>query len=130
MDIENKLRELFLPVFGLDSVDEINPEASLISDLGADSLDFVEILHLIEVHFGVTIKADEIIAGGVNINSDGIFVDGKLTHKGLSLLQENFSQKKDSFRLGMTKIALFSLIAVRDIANIVELRRQQGGRNA
>ena len=70
--IENKLRELLLPVFGLDSVEQIKSQDSLINDLGADSLDFVEIIYILEHHFGVVVKADEIMIKGANINTDDL----------------------------------------------------------
>ncbi len=130
MNIEKKLRELFLPVFGLESIDEINPEASLINDLGADSLDFVEILHLIERHFGVVIKTDEVMFGGANINTNDLFVNGRLTVEGASLLWSNFPEKKDSFKTGMTKIELFSLLTVRDLVKIIKSKMRQGGLDA
>lgn len=38
--------------------DDITPEAHLIDDLGADSLDLVEIVMLIEDEFGVAIPDD------------------------------------------------------------------------
>jgi len=89
--IENKLRELLLPVFGLDSVEQIKSQDSLINDLGADSLDFVEIIYILEHHFGVVVKADEIMIKGANINTDDLFIDGRLSEKGAKILQKNFS---------------------------------------
>ncbi|UCE21743.1 MAG: hypothetical protein JSV46_05885 [Candidatus Aminicenantes bacterium] len=120
MEVENKLRELLLPVFGLNSIDEIKPEYSLVNDLDADSLDFVEIMHLIEVKFGVVISQNDILIGGKNIETDNLFEDGILTPEGESLLKENFPERKNSLKSGMTKVDLFSLITVRDFAKIIE----------
>ena len=41
---EEKLREILLPVLGLDEIEEVQPEHSLVKDLEADSIDFVEII--------------------------------------------------------------------------------------
>lgn len=120
MDIENKLRELLLPVFGLNSRDEIKPEHSFVNDLDADSLDFVEILHLIEVNFSVVITQNEMLIGGKNIETDMLFEDGILTPEGESLLKENFPERQNSLKSGMTKVDLFSLITVRDFAKTIE----------
>jgi acyl carrier protein len=57
--IEKRLQEMFLPVFGLTSTDEIPVEAALVTDIGADSLDFVEIIYLIEREFRVVINLEK-----------------------------------------------------------------------
>jgi acyl carrier protein len=119
MDIETQLREILLPVFGLDTIDRVKPEYSFIRDLAADSLDFVEILHLVEMNFGVVITQDEVMIGGKNINTDGLFEDGKLTPGGEALLKENFPERKEELKTGMTKVELFSLLTVGDLANII-----------
>jgi acyl carrier protein len=126
MDIQNRLRELLLPVFGLESINEIKPEYSLINDLGADSLDFVEIIHIIETQFGVVVKANEIMVGGSGIYPDDIFVDGRLTDVGVSLLSENYHGREDSFRPGMTKVEVFSLLTVKDLADIIKSKMHGG----
>lgn len=41
------------------SEDKIKPEAKLVEDLGADSLDMVEMLMTLEDQFGVTISDEE-----------------------------------------------------------------------
>ena len=120
MNVENKFREILLPVFGLDFINEIKPEYSFVNDLDADSLDFVEIIHLIEINFGVEISQNEMLIGGKNIDTDGLFEDGILTPEGEFLLKENFPERKKSLKSGMTKVDLFSLITVRDFSKIIE----------
>jgi acyl carrier protein len=127
MEIENKLREILLPVFGLDSIEEIKPEHSLVKDLDADSLDFIEIIQLVELNFGVVITQEEIMIGGKNFDSGGLFEDGKLTAGGEELLKKNFPGKTGDLKTGMTKVELFTLLTVRDLANIII---EEKGRNA
>jgi acyl carrier protein len=126
MDVENKLREILLPVFGVDSVEMIKPEHSLVNDLDLDSLDFIEILHLIEVNFGVVITLDDTLVRGLNVDTSKLFEDGILTSEGEVVLKENFPDRGDTLRSGMSKIELFSLITVRDLANIIDERRKAG----
>lgn len=54
-DISNRIRRL---VAGILHVDEAHvvPEASFINDLGADSLDTVEIAMALETEFGIEVK--------------------------------------------------------------------------
>ncbi len=123
MEIEEKLRNLLLPVFGLNSTDEVQPEHSLINDLGADSIDFVEIIYLIEREFGVIIKTNEIMIGGANINSNDLFVEGQLTEQGAIFLNKNFPESSSDFKTGMTRIDLFCSLTVRDLANIIKKKK-------
>ena len=122
MNIGDKLREILLPVFDLDSIDEIKPEDSLIKDLGADSLDFVEIIHLIDRNFGVQITTNEILIAGIPADIDDLFEDGVLTSEGTLSLTNAFNDKKDIIHEGMTKIDLFTILTVRDLANIIKLK--------
>ena len=121
--IENRLQEILLPVFGLVAVDELPVNASLISDIGADSLDFVEIIYLIEEEFGIALKPGEIVSGGAKIDTDNFFVEGRLTASGLAALQNHVPDNADRFEEGMTKIDLFRSITVSDLANTIAQRK-------
>lgn len=123
--MEIKLKEILARVFNLDSPDSINKSDSLISDLGADSLDFVEIIHLIERTFGVVIKTDEIMLGGSGFAMDELFLDGRLTEDGASRLKAVFPAKQNQLRESMTKVDMFSLLTVADLEAIV--RTKLGG---
>jgi acyl carrier protein len=118
-EIECKLRELLLPVFGLDSVEEIRPTDSLVHDLGAESLDFVEMMYVIERNFGVVLKTKEIILGGSALTEESIFEDGGLTEEGTAFLKKQFPNHAQDITAGVSKIALYSLITVRDMADII-----------
>lgn len=118
-DIENRLRELLLPVFGLDTVDEVPVDASLVKDLGADSLDFVEITYLVEQQFGVALKTSQLVVAGADLNTDDFFQEGRLTQTGAEALQAHFPGEKERFRQGMSKVDLFQSLTVRDLAAII-----------
>ena len=74
MNVEDKLRELLMPILGIPSVDNILPEHALVNDLGAESIDFVEILYVIETNFGVKIRIQEITM--VDYSSEEMLTDG------------------------------------------------------
>lgn len=128
--MDPKLNEILAQVFNLESPDAIKDTDSLISDLGADSLDFVEIIHLIERSFGVIIKTNEIMLGGKDLTMEQLFVDGRLTSGGAESLKEVFSGKKDMFREGMTKVELFTLLTVGDLEEIIRSKMVSGGADA
>ena len=128
--MEKRLQEILARVFNLESTDSISPSASLIKDLGADSLDFVEIIHLIERNFGVVIKTGEIILGGTGLSEDRLFVDGCLTANGAEALKSAFPSRISLFREGMTKIDFFSLLTVGDLTAIIRSKMAAGGADA
>ena len=58
MSIENKVKEVIVEQLGV-SADEVVPSASFVDDLGADSLDTVELVMALEEEFGVEIPDED-----------------------------------------------------------------------
>ena len=61
MTTNEKLKEIIATQLRIDA-SEIQDDTDVVDDLGADSLDVVEILMVIEEEFGVTIPDDEVVA--------------------------------------------------------------------
>jgi acyl carrier protein len=57
-DIEAKVKELIINELGVDA-EKVTPEASFVEDLGADSLDTVELVMAFEEEFGMEIPDEE-----------------------------------------------------------------------
>ena len=57
--ILEKVKELVAEQLGI-SKDEIKPESNILEDLGADSLDIIEMLMTLEEEYGITIPDDKI----------------------------------------------------------------------
>ena len=55
---EDKVKEIIVEQLGVDA-NEVTPEASFIDDLGADSLDTVELVMAFEEEFGLEIPDEE-----------------------------------------------------------------------
>ena len=70
-EILEKVRELIADKLGVDK-DEVTEEASLIDDLGADSLDLVDLVMVFEEEFDVKIEDEEL----ENIKTVKDVVDG------------------------------------------------------
>lgn len=126
MSVEEKLRELLLPVLGYDSIDEIPVDAALVNNLGADSIDFVEIMYVIESNFGVVLKPSQLVVGGQNIVQEDIFEEGLLTETGLVTLEKSFPGSAGRFKAGMNRVTIYSSITVHDLANIIDIKMQEG----
>lgn len=54
MDVEAKVTQIIVQQLGVDAA-KVTPEASFVDDLGADSLDVVELVMAFEEEFGVEI---------------------------------------------------------------------------
>ena len=59
MSIEEKIKEIIAEKLGIKDAEEINNDASFIDDLGADSLDTVELVMAFEEEYGVEISDEE-----------------------------------------------------------------------
>ena len=57
-DIESKVKDIIVEQLGV-SADQVKPEAKFIEDLGADSLDTVELVMAYEEEFGIEVPDED-----------------------------------------------------------------------
>ena len=57
-DIQNRVKAIIVDKLGVDE-SEVKPEATFTNDLGADSLDTVELIMELEKEFNITIPEDQ-----------------------------------------------------------------------
>lgn len=80
-----KVREVLTSALGVDE-DEVVPEATLQGDLGAESIDYLDIVFRLEKSFGIKIPQGELFPDDFVNNPE--FVEGdRLTPKGLQHLK-------------------------------------------
>jgi acyl carrier protein len=58
MAVSDKVKSIIVEQLGVDE-DEVTPDASFTDDLGADSLDIVELVMAFEEEFGIEIPDEE-----------------------------------------------------------------------
>ncbi|MGH9458545.1 MAG: acyl carrier protein [Thermoanaerobaculia bacterium] len=58
MSVDERVKSIIVEQLGVDA-DEVTSEASFVEDLGADSLDTVELIMAFEEEFGVEISDEE-----------------------------------------------------------------------
>ncbi len=58
MSVEDRVKSIIVEQLGVDA-EEVNADASFVEDLGADSLDTVELIMAFEEEFGVEISDDD-----------------------------------------------------------------------
>ncbi len=84
-EIFNKVREALIGALGVDD-DEVTPEATLTGDLGAESIDFLDIVFRLEKSFDIKIPRGELFPE--NLLTDAQYVkDGKMTAAGVDELR-------------------------------------------
>ena len=57
-DVEARVKEIIVEQLGVDAT-EVTPQASFVNDLGADSLDTVELVMALEEEFDIEIPDEE-----------------------------------------------------------------------
>lgn len=67
--IEQRVKEIIVEQLGVEE-DEVSPEASFVDDLGADSLDTVELVMAFEEEFNIEIPDED--AEGISTVQDAI----------------------------------------------------------
>ncbi len=80
-DIFVKIVEVLEDALGVDE-DEVTPTAVLTKDLGAESIDFLDITFKVEQAFGFKIPQGDLFPDGAAQDPDYV-VDGKITTKGI-----------------------------------------------
>jgi acyl carrier protein len=85
-EVFEKVKEVLEEALGVDE-DEVTPEATLGGDLGAESIDYLDIVFRLEKAFGIKISQAELMAD--NVLSDPQYVqDGKVTDLGMTELRK------------------------------------------
>lgn len=85
-EIYDKIREALVDALGVDD-DEVTAEATLTGDLGAESIDFLDIVFRLEKAFDIKIPRGELFPE--NILTDSEYVkDGKFTEAGITELRK------------------------------------------
>jgi acyl carrier protein len=82
-----KVQETLVDALGVDD-DEVTPEATLIGDLGAESIDFLDIVFRLEKNFDVKIPRGELFPEGLASAESGYIQDGLVTEKGIAELRD------------------------------------------
>jgi len=119
-EIVQKVQEVLVDALGVDD-DEVTIQATLMGDLGAESIDFLDIVFRLEKAFGIKIPREELFpAENLMTNSEFIH-NGKMTEKGLAELREKmphtdlsqFEKNPDINKLG----DLFTVGAIVNYVN-------------
>jgi acyl carrier protein len=84
-EIFQKVQATLVDALGVDEED-VTPAATLQGDLGAESIDFLDIVFRLERNFGIKIPRGELFPENV-VSDPEMISNGKLTTKGLEELK-------------------------------------------
>jgi len=85
-EIYHKVSATLVEALNVDE-DEINPESTLQGDLGAESIDFLDIVFRLEREFGIKIPRGELFPESIFQGDPEFVKDGKVTAQGLDELR-------------------------------------------
>ena len=81
-EIFDKVQETLVDALGVDD-DEVTPEATLIADLGAESIDFLDIVFRLEKNFDIKIPRGELFPESLASADSSFIQDGLVTAEGI-----------------------------------------------
>lgn len=86
-EVFEKVRETLVDALGVED-DEVVPSATLIGDLGAESIDFLDIVFRLEKNFDIKIPRGELFPENLTAPDSGFVADGVVTPSGIEELRK------------------------------------------
>lgn|SRR5262249_48868574 len=119
-DSYEAVKEAIVGALGVDE-DEVTPDATIFDDLGAESIDLLDVLFRIERSTGVKIQAADIgeyIQGGISDEEFGN--EGIVSEKGLEQLKKVMPQIDTAALQGNLQAEqVITLFTVQNLADLV-----------
>ena len=103
---------------------EVQPHASLIDDLGAESIDFIDIVFRLESAFDMLIPEEKLWAGSMDLQH----ADAAAIQRGVAVLRQQMPQFHwERFPNGVEKRDLPRLITVSTIVDWLSKQKEVAG---
>jgi acyl carrier protein len=118
-EVFEKVRSALVDALGVDEED-VTPDATLVGDLGAESIDFLDIVFRLEKAFDIKIPRGELFPEDILTNSKYIR-EGKVTEEGLAELRKRMPfANLDDFAKNPNVQDFGNLLKVSDMCRFVE----------
>src|SRR4051812_27840184 len=85
-EVFKKVQNALVEALGVDD-DEVTPQATMVGDLGAESIDFLDIVFRLEKAFGIEIPRAELFPEDILTSAEYV-QDGKVTAAGVEELKK------------------------------------------
>ena len=127
-EIFEKVRDTLVDALGVDE-DEVTPTAMLVGDLGAESIDFLDIVFRLEKNFSIKIPRGDLFPENLGNAEAGFVKEGRVTPAGLTELRNRMPHANpvslDNFAKDPKLERLTDLFTVEMICKFIE--RKTGG---
>jgi len=118
-EIYKKVQGVLVDALGVDD-DEVKPDAVIRDDLGAESIDFLDISFRLEKAFGIKIQKGEMMPENM-ANDPNLVQNGKVTPAGIAMLKQRMPHSDFSaFEQDPQVEKMSRLFTVDAIVNFVE----------
>jgi acyl carrier protein len=118
-EIEEAVRVIVAECLGRKH-DEVRLESVLMDDLGAESLDFLDIVFSVERDFGIEITRGEMErASRGDMTPEEFAPGGVISEAGLARLRELMPEARDRIGPGLRPSTILTLFSVQTFANMV-----------
>jgi acyl carrier protein len=120
-EIFQKVQTALVEALGVDE-EEMTPQATLVGDLGAESIDFLDIVFRLEKAFEIKIPRGELVPEDVLTNSAYV-ADGRVTEGGLAELRKRMPfANLDEFAQNPNVQDFANLLTVADMCRFIETK--------
>ncbi len=118
-EIFQKVQNALVDALGVDE-EEVKPESTMVGDLGAESIDFLDIVFKLEKAFGIKIPREELFPEDILTNSQFV-KDGKVVEEGLAQLRSRMPWADLSKFEKNPRVQDFGdLLTVKDLCSYVQ----------
>ena len=118
-EVFTKVQTALVDALGVD-VEEVTPEARLVGDLGAESIDFLDIVFRLEKAFDIKIPRGELFPEDILTNAQYV-QNGKVTAEGLVQLTKRMPfADLTAFQANPVVQDFGNLLTVQDMCRYVE----------
>ena len=125
-EIYAKVRETLVDALGVDD-DEVSPEATLVGDLGAESIDFLDIVFRLEKNFSIKIPRGELFPESLEADP-ALVKDGLVTESGIDELRKRMPHADvEKFAKNPKVENIQELFTVQMIVNFIQKKLAAGG---
>jgi acyl carrier protein len=110
--------------------DDVKPTSTLQGDLGAESIDMLDILFRLELEFNITTERGELFPDALFRHDDDLVHDGKLTDVGMARLRSHLPYADlGSFEKDRRVAAIPDLFTVGLVTRFVAWKLRQAAHN-
>ena len=120
-EVFEKVKETLVDALGVDD-NEVTPQATLTGDLGAESIDFLDIVFRLEKAFAIKIPRGELFPDNI-LNNPEYVQNGRLTPAGLEQLKQRMPHADLSeFEKDPNVSKMAELFKVQTIVNYIKTK--------